>query len=592
MRWRCVALILALTAVFAAPGAQVDAQARPAPTVQVSPGRVVVRDGVVCAFLKTNSISRKFQWKPGILVGKNRFRSYSSVVTAMRKGGARKGTEYRQALSNEKSGDRVCGRLTSLRFKTSGFVAIGVRSKSSVSSKHVHSAAIRTSAIGELFGVRVDGTSSPVIGLVDPADTDAGTGVSIWRVYQAPDGSIYTLYRGHPEGCRLGRVEIGSQVEVCVLSYLDLPEGISFGGLPVYINELTEPVKFDGAGHAYVIVSGIRKTMNCNGVKNAYAEHVIEIGSDGSQKWLESSACLESIGSWATLPNGGVIYWTRGAKDGQFCYQECSRLMTWKDGISKKFLTGFTVAPNGLRVAPDGNVMVALFDHSKSVFNGSNEFGGQGGILKFDEKTETLAPWYHYRASGPVFTVEDVAGKVCGCNSQVGIMSPLVRSGSELFGVSMLHNGTTPQTAAAAMTYLWRVYPTVEPLVPMPSKGMPTLAAAMTDSVVVSTSDYVSCNLTAAHFKYPDMCRYTLTKFDLMTRTATTLVSESDGIAVLTLTGDSTGTFVNVQAIRTSDKKYLVGVVDPNTTRISWTVSSTVQFEQLTLLDRVLNTSQ
>lgn len=511
----------------------------------------------------------------------------------MRKRGTRSGAAYQDAARVARTGDRTCGRLTSLRFRTNGFVALGIKSRPAVTSKGVRTSALRTNAIGELYGIRLDGTSAPVISLVNPADTDVAGGVTIWRVYQAPDGSVYTLYRGHPEGCRLGRVEIGSQVETCVLSYSDLPEGISFGSLPVYLNEVTEPVKFDGAGHAYVAVEGVRKDGQCATEKNAYMVHLIEISPDGSRRWLYSDLCYGGIGNWEALPSGGVIYWWRGAAsfdeyEKLWCYIKCSWLSVWKNGEVRDLQSHLVLAPNGMRALPDGHVVVSLWDHQPPAFPGS-EFGGQGGLLMYDEQTGTLVPWYHYRASNPRFAVEDVADSVCACKSQIGIMTPLVRSSDQLYGASMLFNGTNTTTAATSRNYLWRVYPTVEPLVPMNFAGMPNLTAVMGDSVLVSTGEYMGCTLTSKHFNYPDFCRYSLTRADLTSKTATTVIPESDRIAVLTMTTSPSGQSVAVQAIRLTDKKYLTATIDKDTTSVSWTVSPTIQFEYLTFLERLIS---
>ena len=581
---------LALTCAVA-PAVQASALTGATHSVAVRPDRVVVRGGTVCAFLDTGAVSRRFQWKSGTMTGTNRFRSFSSVVQAMEKRGIRKGAAYRDARDTARSGDRTCGRLTSLRFRTGGFVALGIRSRTVAKSKGVGTTAVRTNAIGNLFGIRLDGSTSPVITTVAPGDTDAAGGVTIQRVYQAPDGSIYTLYQGHPEGCKLGRVEIGSQVETCVLSHSDLPEGISFGNLPVYLNEVTEPVKFDGAGHAYVAVEGVRKDGKCAFEKNAYMVHLIEISTDGSQRWLYSDLCFGSVGSWETLPGGGVIYWSRGASsfDEYFrleCFYNCSWLRVWKDGEVRELQSHVVLAPNGMRAMADGRVLISLWGHRPPVFPGS-EFGGQGGMLMYDEQTGTLVPWYHYRSSNPRFAVEDVADSACACKSQIGIMTPLVRSSDQLYGMSMLFNGTNTSTAAASKNYLWRVYPTVEPLVPLDFAGMPNLAAVMGDSVLVSTGEYMGCTITSKHFNYPDFCRYSLVRADLQSKTATTIIPESDRIAVLTMTTGNSGQSVNIQAIRLSDKRYLTGTVDKDTTSVSWTVSPTIQFDYLTSLERL-----
>ena len=565
---------------------EAQAVASTADSIPVLESRVVVHNGVVCAFLHTKSVARAFQWKSGTMAGKNRFRTFSSVASHLKKTGHKKGVVYREAVARARSSDRICGRLSSLKFKTTGVVALGVKLNKSVKSKGVRSTGLRVNAIGDLYGIRIDGSTTPVIGLVNPSDKDAGNNVQIDRVYQAPDTSIYTLYQSHPEGCRLGRVPADSQIEVCVLSNSDIPEGMSFGEAPTYLTDTNEPVRFDGIGHAYVIISGRRTSGKCAGVKYG-DEEIIQIDPSGVLTWLQPETCREGIGAWAPLTQGGVIFWRMTSNsDTYYCYIECSNLMVWKNGSTKPFLTNFAVASNGLRTMPSGQVFISLFAYQQGVFS-SNNLGGQGGVLMYDEQSETLVPWWHYRASAPVFAVEDIADKECGCKSQIGIMSPLVRGGNDLYGVATLFNGTTPQTAIASQTYLWRVAPFVEPIAPINTKGIPTLAAAMAHSLVVSTSDYVSCNITANHFRYIDACKYNMVRINLLSREVTPFITESDGIAVLTLTSDTINNTVKIQAIRLSDKKYLVGTLEENSSSVSWTVASSIQFEFLTTLEKL-----
>ena len=525
------------------------------------------------------------------MVGKNRFRTFSSVVATLRSRSPRPATELQAAVSLANEGTKICSRLTSLRYDTTGFVAIGVRTHPATQKKAVRSSAVITSAIGDLFGLRLDGTSAPVISLVNPNDNSVNNSdVGIWRVYQAPDGSIYTLYHGHPEGCRLGRVELGAHVEVCMLSNGDLPDGISFGGVPP-MNETYEPVKFDGLGNAYVIVSGIPKGRDCSAAKYPYAEHVIEINPAGDKRWLESPSCWQGIAELAGLTQGGLIFWEKDGGNLSWVPPENNRLMVWKDGVVRVLLTKFNIAPNGLQVMPDGNVIVSMWDHTSDLFATQH----QGGIIKFDETSGELVPWYDYRASGPRFSVEDIANPLCSCKSQIQITYPLVRNGSSLFGFGRIYNGTTTSTAAASQTYLWRVYPSMEPLLPVPdissARGLPTLVAAMSHSLLVSAGDYVGCYLTSTRFNQPSLCEYSLTRVDPDSGVITSLVTPQDGIAVLGLASDSTGTSTRVEAIRLADKRYLVGSVDETQTSISWTPTSPAQFEQLTFLDRVLNPS-
>jgi hypothetical protein len=561
------------------------------PTRSVVASRVVTTKGVTCAYLRKSGKPKglKNSWVAGTRTGKKSFTVHADAAAFYKSKGRKFRPQYVAAKKRTVTESKTCGRLTSLKFKTKGFVAMGL-SEQSITTKGVQSSGLKTSPIAGLYGITETGSVAGVISPVDPSDNKEVLATKIVKSYQAPDGSIYTQYSSHPNLCLVGRVLAILESEECVVVSKDLPKGFQIGDGGGKGNETTELIQFDNIGNVYLNLFGVNRssvTPECMvKVRDRATNMVIArdlimvISTTGVKNLMPNDACLFIIQSWAPLQSGGILYSMGGSvqpgdKEG------VARVLKWRDGNSTLVKSGVSLTANGIQSMPGGKTLINVFDSAPEVF--PREHTVQGGIFLYDDATDSLTTWFHYADQSPTFAHENLDSIHCDCVTQLALFQPLAATNGTLYGVGSLGD-TSPQPVVGDRrrdtSYLWKLYPSVTPLVAVPripSGKSYSYAAATTKSVVLASDGW---NRSDAR------CECSMELIDLETFAVTNLLKPTEGLAVLSLAASEDGSQIVAQAIRTVDKNYFIGVVDSINGVVKWAPTGIINYRWMLPLSK------
>ena len=550
------------------------------PTRSVVASRVITIKGVTCAYLRKSGKPKglKNSWVAGTRTGKKSFTVHADAAAFYKSKGRKFRPQYIAAKKRTTTESKTCGRLTSLKFKTKGFVAIGL-SEQSVTTKRVQSFGLKTSPIAGLYGITETGAVAGVISAVDASDNTEVIATKIVKSYQAPDGSIYTQYSSHPNLCLVGRVLATLESEECIVVSSDLPDGFRIGDAGGYANETTELIQFDNIGNVYLNLFGVTSECMVNGTGRG-RDLIMVVASTGVKNLMPNDLCRFTIGSWAPLQGGGILY-SMGLSVQPGHEAGVARVLKWRDGNTTLVKSGVSLTANGIQPMPGGKTLINVFDSAPEVF--PRELIVQGGIFLYDDATDSLTNWFHYADQAPTFAHENLDSIHCDCVTQLPLFQPLAATNGTLYGVGSLMD-TSPQPVVGdrrrATSYLWKLYPSVTPLVAVPwsTSGQNYSYAAATLKSVVLASD--AWNRSDAR------CECSMELIDLETLAVTNLLKPTDGLAVLSLAASEDGSQIVAQAIRTVDKNYFIGVVDLINGSVKWAPTGTISYRWMLPLSK------
>lgn len=544
--------------------------------------------GTTCAYLPNTNpmIGLKHIWMSGTLKSGGRFTTDKSVADSLKARGKRFASKYRTAIERQRVGTNVCKRFTGLKFRTRGFVGFALAETSVKKKKRSVSAASTAKvAIAGLYGVTSTGKTASVISAITPIDNSIVALTRINRVYQAPDGSIVIHYSVHPNDCLIGRIELDENFETCILLRSDLPESASISSGLSQVGDETEVIQFDEIGSLYIALDIYSKFLNCRDVAPQWSSTILRIERNGTQTTMRHSRCSSGILSWTALDTGGV-----------FMAQNCPNsvdttcnygiLSQWDGYIYEELMDGVFISPNGIQSMPDGKIVVLV--HSFGPNRPLMVQWSQGGVLVFDTATKTFTNWLHLRANDPRFAVEDVFS-ACACRPGTVYVSGGTSSGRAVFGImSGMIESRVPGfefPVIKSFPIVARIYPAPKMLTMsaevMSRMNTTTVGIATERSYIVAGPSYVTCRLAQERYKWIPCESEQMGLIDLADNSYTILTQASDGIGVLTFSRQTDNNLVFVQAIRKSDGKYLLGIIDEQNKSVRWSEVSDLPYRYL-----------
>ena len=571
MRFRVFRIGIAALLVGSTFPSVAEAAAIRPPTKSVVASKVVTTKGVTCAYIRKSGKPKglKNSWVAGTRVGKKSFTVHADAAAFYKSKGRKFRTKYIAAKKRASLESKTCGRLTSLRFKTKGFVAIGL-SEQTVTTKRVQSSGLKSAPIAGLYGITESGTVAGVISPFDALENTEVLKTQIVKSYQAPDGSIYTQYSSHPNFCLVGRVVAALESEECIVVSSDLPIGFRIGDAGGYANETTELIQFDNIGNVYLNLFGVSSECMVNGVGRT-RDLIMMVASTGTKSLMPNDSCRFTIGSWAPLRSGGILFSMGlsvqpGHEDG------IARVLKWRDGDTSLIKSGVSLTWNGIQPMPGGKTLINVFDSAPEVFPG--ERTDQGGIFLYDDSDDSLTTWFHYADRSPTFAHENLDSIHCDCTTQLPLFQPLAAANGSLYGVGNLGDTSPPPLTGfrRSKNYLWSLYPLVAPLVEVPwsPSGQSYSYSAATSKSVVLASNPVGVSRTE--------CACSMELINLESLVVTNLLKPKDGLAVLSLASSEDGSQIVAQAIGTTDQKFYIGVVDSANGLLKWAPTSNINY--------------
>lgn len=567
--------------LVATPGLVQGTAKSPLP-IKVSASRIREINGTTCAYLpaSTRTVGLKNLWTAGSRKGDNHFVTFSETASFYKSKGPRYRAKYRQARADAKAGAISCRRLTALRFKTSGIVGAALATSPKVTKKSIRPMASSKVAIAGLYGITSTGKAASIISAVSSKDEVAVQSTSITRVFQSPDGALIIHYANHPNSCVIGRVSSGMDFEVCIVLNIDLPEGFRVYDAGGFVTDRTELVQFDQVGGIYLNIAGPAKHIGCTTApRESIVETIFVVNADGMRDVLLPSKCADGIMTWSTLDNGGAVY-------AQGNNEWIGTVNVWREGENVLLKDGLLLTPNGIHSVSDGKIVLLVHSFAPT-FNPSTTFS-QGGVLVYDQTTGVFVNWLHLRSNNPKFATEDIFA-ACGCSAATLYPSGATSNGNELFGVTNGHVVTQSQSPLGfpiirSFPIATRLYPTVSMLTQLPTGytagANSVMSAATEQSLVVAGSDYLTCTIGSL----PRSCTYQMGLVDLEDGSYTELVSPAEGIATLTLSAQTDGDLILAQAVRISNGRYLIGIVNQISKTIAWSDTSTINYRFITAL--------
>lgn len=586
---RFAAVFAVLMAVSLAAGPTHQAAARNLQTLAVKVETRFLRSyhGTMCAYVENRDprISLSRLWQAGDVTDSGTFRPYGWAQRLYKSKGKRFAAAEKRFRALSTSGANDCRHFTGLRFRTSGFVSLGLAGVTSrTASASVHSTSASSVAIAGLYGISADGRASAVISALSRADAQAVQDTRIKRVYEAPDGDLVIWYRAHPSDCILSRVVIGETFETCVLMRQDLPASSGIIETPWMSNDATEPVQFDSIGNVYANIQLPAGALDCVSFFE-YLNSIMQIRPDGSMSLTRHGQCNAGISSWSVLDGGGVVV-------AQICpgpvVEPCSPGMVsrWKDGVTTTLAEGVIVTPNGIHTMSDGKVVITNGWPSAEA---KKKFGGlQGGVLVYDDLTGTVENFLNRRGSGATHSVEDVLAS-CNCGAMADFVGGGVSDGSHLlaFGTGrVVFREASAWPVIQEVSLIATLYPEPTLLTQFPvdrTRGYNSAMSAVTPNSFIVASSYLECQTQPYRWFCENDWMWLIDRND---GSSVELVGRNDGIGILSLTHQTDSNLTFVQGIRKADKKFLIGTINESTRSVTWSLNSKVDypFESLLLL--------
>jgi hypothetical protein len=544
--------------------------------------------GTTCAYLPNTDpmIGLKHRWVSGTRSTKGRFISDKAVTDFYKGRGKSFKGKYKAALSRQRLGDSACKRLTGLKFRTRGFVGFAVADMSLKKSKRsVSKASTAKVAIAGLYGVTPTGTTASVISAITSIDTSDVALTRINRVYQAPDGSIVIYYLTHPNDCFIGRIRVGEVFETCILLRSDLPQGATISDGLSQLGDETEVVQFDEVGGVYALLVVPATFLGCQNESSEYASTILRIEGDGTQTIMRHPRCRSGILSWTTLDSGGVFM-------AQHCFtlvdSSCHPgiLSIWDGTNYEVLMDGVLNSPNGIQSMPDGKIVVLV--HSYGPSRPLMAEWSQGGVLVYEASTKSFTNWLHLRANSPRFAVEDIFA-ACECRPGTVYVSGGTSNGQAVFGVM---SGAVVSRVPGFEFPVVRSFPIAARIYPEPKMltmsaevmsrmNSTTVGIATEKSYIIAGPSYATCQLSQRLHNWIPCESEQMGLIDIADNSYTILTRASDGIGVLTFSKQTDGNLVFVQAIRKSDGKYLLGIIDEQAKIVRWSEVSNLSYRYL-----------
>ena len=574
MTIRRTAPLMVAALVFASAPSMAAAASKTPPSIKVSSTRIVKKDGVTCAFVPSpTSKKARSDWRPGVRVGKTRFTSHEAAKVFYKKLGGAYRKKYGKAAADQAVGARVCNRMSPFTFRTSGIVGFALAESKSTTKKGVRATATGSDPVGGLYGIEEDGDIATIIAPIEPKEKSFTTVTKIEKLYPSADGTVHVRYSAHPDDCRVGKIPAGSTMETCVVAKSDLPAGFEIGDGGGYAAETTEVMQFDSVGNLYLNLRGLSTECRPAGATSfTNTEMLMRVAVDGTVSFAENSQCTGTLYSWAPLKSAGAIYtWHPNRRD---VVNNRTSLRVWRDGAVTVLKEDLDTTWDGIHTLPNGRTLINVFQAGADVFPGNST--EQGGILRYDEATGVLSTWYHYASESPAYSVENVVAPVCDCRGL--LLQPIASAGQRIFGVGYLYSQTVPSTGPpTSWKRLFRLSPSVTASIAIPDSLRPTSLLAVSDRyAALAGPDYLSCLLPGQ--KGYDCTSFTLGLIDTETGASKTLVTSSDQLAVVTLAASTESKRFVAQAVRLTDKKYMIGIIDGASKTVKWQETGSLKF--------------
>ena len=541
------------------------------PSLLLKSSLMVKQEGVVCGYVPSvKSTKARKDWRPGVVVGKNKFTSYESAQSFYKKLGGKFRSRYLSAVKKGKADAGVCDELSTLKFQTNGVIALGLVDKTTVSSKSVHTFAKRKS-VGGLYGVNGKGDTKPVITAIDEKDVSVAESTIIEKIYFSPDHSMFVWYSLHPDGFSIGRVPSGSTQEECFLARSNLPSGYQIGDAGGAAGDTTEIIQFDSVGNVYVNILGWSDDCPVISGRRFFSEGILQISLSGSQTVIGKSCDFSQIYSWSPVNSGGVIYnWKQNFTI--YNPDDLGSLKLSRGGIESILKQNILTSANGIYTMPTGDTMINLYSKL-----GGN-YVSQGGMLRYIENDNLLSTWYHEASQSPTFVHEVVTAT--NCPTCWLIKTLIARNATSIYGIDG--------------KYLWSLYPTVSPRYQLNKSGSQLLSISSNFALAAGPGLFNSCDLQK--WNDPNSSAFDRIKYacpelqylliNLKTSEVTTFDSPVTSMAAVTITASEEADIFMTQAVRLSDKKLMIGIFDGASKSVVWKETSDGKFRWAGMLGR------